>query len=102
MIQAQIKGDPLLNFDKARGPVLAPALVWGPYLWADGVKPRQGDHLVWLREDLSPRDGTHPSDAGREKVARLLLDFVHRNPLASPWYLGNAAREGSTEPAPVR
>jgi hypothetical protein len=87
VILAQIKGDPLLNFDPARGPVLAPAVLWGPYLWADGVKPRQGDNLVWLREDLSPQDGTHPSDSGREKVANLLLDFVRNNPLASPWYL---------------
>jgi hypothetical protein len=92
VIQSQIKGDPLLNFDPDKGTVMAPAVLWGPYLWADGVKPRQGDGLVWLREDLSPGDGTHPSDSGREKVANLLLDFVQHNPLASPWYLGQGGQ----------
>ena len=87
VIQSQAAGDPLLNFDPARGTVLAPAVLWGPYLWTDGVKPRKSDNLVWLKEDVSSKDGTHPSDSGREKVANLLLDFVQKNPLASSWYL---------------
>jgi len=87
VIQSQAAGDPLLNFDPAKGTVLAPAVLWGPYLWTDGVKPRKSDNLVWLKEDVSPKDGTHPSDSGREKVANLLLDFVQKNPLASTWYL---------------
>jgi hypothetical protein len=87
VIQAQAKGDPLLNFDPARGTVLAPAAVWGPYLWTDGIKPRKTDNLVWLKEDVTPNDGTHPSNSGRDKVATLLLDFLHQNPLASTWYL---------------
>jgi hypothetical protein len=95
VIQRQIKGDPLLNFDPDKGPVMAPAVLWGPYLWADGVKPRKADGMVWLREDLTTKDGTHPSDSGREKVANLLLDFVHRNPLASPWYLGKGNGAGN-------
>jgi hypothetical protein len=95
VIQAQIKGDPLLNYDPARGPVRAPLVLWGPYLWADGVKPRQGDHLVWLKVDLTPNDGTHPSRSGRDKVADLLLDFLHKNPLASSWYL--ASRRQSSQ-----
>ncbi len=86
VIQAQMKGDPLLNFDPAKGLVLAPAVLWGPYLWTDGVKPRKLDNLVWLKEDVSANDGTHPSMSGREKVTGLLLDFLHQNPLASPWY----------------
>jgi hypothetical protein len=89
VIQSQAAGDPLLNFDQARGPVLAPAVLWGPYLWTDGVKPRKADGLVWLKEDVSTKDGTHPSDSGREKVAKLLLDFLHDNPLASSWYLAS-------------
>jgi hypothetical protein len=87
LIQSQMSGDPLLNHDPARGPVLAPVLLWGPYLWTDGVKPRRSDGLVWSKEDVTSKDGTHPSDSGREKVANLLLDFVQKNPLASPWYL---------------
>jgi hypothetical protein len=89
VIQAQTSGDPLLNFDPAKGTVMAPAALWGPYLWTDGVKPRKRDGLVWLREDVSTKDGTHPSDSGREKVANLLLDFLHKDPLASSWYLAS-------------
>ena len=59
-------------------------------MWADGVKPRGVDKMVWLREDLVG-DGTHPSDSGRLKVARLLLDFFQTNPLASSWYLAKSA-----------
>lgn len=95
VIQSQIKGDPLLNFDPARGPVMAPAVLWGPYLWADGVKPRRDDGLVWLRDDLRSNDGTHPSASGCEKVANLLLDFVQNNPLASSWYRGDRKAEES-------
>ena len=89
IIQKQIKGDPRLNFDPQKGTVKAPAVLWGPYLWTDGIKPRQGDKLVWLENDVVPTDRTHPSDSGREKVANLLLDFLHNNPLASCWYLGS-------------
>jgi hypothetical protein len=90
VIQAQAAGDPLLNFDPSKGSVLAPAVLWGPYLWTDGVKGRKCDNLAWQKEDVSPKDGTHPSDSGREKVANLLLDFLHNNPLASPWYRDGA------------
>ena len=34
LVQRQIKGDPALNYDPARGEVKAPVAVWGPYLWA--------------------------------------------------------------------
>jgi hypothetical protein len=64
----------------------SPVALWGPYLWADGTKPRK-DGLTWERDDLSPADGTHPSPAGREKVARLLLDFFKREPTARSWFL---------------
>ena len=62
----------------------APWLVWGPYLWADGLKPR-ADGLIWKREDLGP-DGTHPSLKGREKVAALLFDFLKHEPTAKSWF----------------
>jgi hypothetical protein len=88
LIQDQIKGDPALNFDAAKGEVRAPILLWGPYLWADGTTPRKSDGLVYTRDDLA-QDGTHPSNSGRMKVARQLLDFFKTDPLARPWFVGN-------------
>jgi hypothetical protein len=85
LIQRQMKGDKELNHDAARGDVRAPVLLWGPYLWADGVTPRKADGLSYRREDLAS-DGTHPSEAGRKKVAQLMLDFYKNDPLAKPWF----------------
>ena len=68
------------------GAVKAPLLLWGPYLWADGVTPRQSDRLTYTREDLAG-DGTHPSEAGRDKVARVMLDFFKTDPLAKSWFM---------------
>jgi len=86
LIQAQIKGDAVLNYDPARGAVKAPLLLWGPYLWADGTTPRKSDGLIWERKDLSP-DGTHPSDSGRQKVAELLLKFFKTDAGAKSWFM---------------
>ncbi len=86
LIEAQVNNDPNLNCDAAKGPVVAPLLLWGPYLWADGTTPRQSDHMVWLREDLGP-DGTHPSTSGRQKVAQMLLDFFKADANARQWFL---------------
>jgi len=85
LIQEQAGGAAALCCDAARGPVKAPVLLWGPYLWADGTKPRAGDQLVYTRDDLAG-DGTHPSERGREKVARLMLSFYKTDPLAKPWF----------------
>ena len=79
LIQDQIDGKPDLNLDPDRGEVRAPLLLWGPYLWADGVKGRKSDDLTWHREDLAG-DGTHPSDAGQRKVAALLLRIFQTDP----------------------
>ena len=85
-IAGQIAGDPELNYDPGRGRVRSPWLAWGPYLWADGLKGRK-DGLKYLRDDLSPADGTHPSMAGREKVAKMLLDFLKLEPTSRPWFV---------------
>jgi hypothetical protein len=85
LIEKQIAGDAALNYDSTRGEVHAPLLLWGPYLWANGVKGRKQDELVWLREDLAG-DGTHPSNSGRQKVALLLLEFFQSDPTARPWF----------------
>ena len=86
LIEEQMRGAPALNADLAKGEVKAPVLLWGPYLWANGAEPRKADSLVYQREDLTERDGTHPSDSGREKVAKLLLDFFTTNALAKTWF----------------
>jgi hypothetical protein len=86
LIADQIAGKPELNYDPARGPVRAPWMIWGPYLWADGLKGRKDGMVTWKREDLGP-DGTHPSLMGREKVAWLLLTFLKNDPTSRPWFL---------------
>jgi len=86
LIQDQIAGNAALNFNPEKGERKSPLLLWGPYLWADGVQGRKTDDLVWTREDLAG-DGTHPSPSGRDKVARLLLDFFKSDPLAESWFL---------------
>lgn len=85
LIQDQIAGQAELNFDPQRGPVKAPLLLWGPYLWADGAMPRAADKLTYARDDLAG-DGTHPSESGRDKVARLMLNFFQTDPLARSWF----------------
>lgn len=86
LIADQIAGKPELNYDPAKGPVKSPWLAWGPYLWADGVKPR-GDGLTWTADDFIPGDRTHPSDAGREKVAEHIINFLRGDPTSAPWFL---------------
>jgi hypothetical protein len=87
LIQDQIKGEAALNFDAAKGEVKAPLLLWGPYLWANGTTPRKADGLFYQREDLA-QDGTHPSNGGREKVAKVMLAFFKTDPLAKGWFVG--------------
>ena len=86
LIQAQINGDEALNYDPGRGAVKSPLLLWGAYLWADGLQPRKGDGLVWKRDDLAG-DGTHPSEAGRRKVAALLLEFCKTDANLKSWFI---------------
>ena len=85
LIQDQMRGAPELAWNDARGPAQAPLLLWGPYFWADGTTPRKADGLVWEPRDFGA-DGTHPSPAGRDKVARQLLEFFTGNPLARTWF----------------
>ncbi len=79
LIQQQISGDESLALTKS------PLLLWGPYLWADGEKGRKFDDLKYTKDDFGP-DGTHPSNSGREKVAKQLLEFFATSPLAKEWF----------------
>jgi hypothetical protein len=69
-----------------KGKVERPVLLWGPYLWADGVTPRKSDKLVWERKDLG-EDGVHPSQLGGQKVASLLQEFVKTDAGAKCWFV---------------
>ena len=89
VIQSQIEGKAALNYDPKRGEVRAPLVLWGPYLWADGRKARKSDGFTWERADLAPGDGTHPSLSGRQKVARLLLDFFKKDPTSRSWFVAS-------------
>ena len=86
VIEDQIAGRNNLNFNPASGPVVAPWISWGPYLWADGTTTR-GDGFTWLCNDLES-DYTHPSPTnGVAKVAQELLAFFKTDPTTTPWFL---------------
>jgi hypothetical protein len=102
LIEGQIAGTDSLNFDSARGEVRAPWLSWGPYLWADGLNPRPGDGLTWACSDFQSSDGTHPAAGARQKVSNMLLDFLHTDRTAQPWYLASAAAVPPAVAPPVR
>jgi len=86
VIQDQIAGEPALNFDPSKGQVKAPLLLWGPYLWADGIAGRGCDDLVWEKEDFA-EDGTHLSPKGSAKSAKVMLEFFKTDPTTKPWFL---------------
>ena len=85
LIEDQISGDPGLNADPSAGPVEAPVLLWGPYLWANGIVARPSDGLTWQMADLEA-DNVHPSPSGETKVAALLDGFFTTDPVATAWY----------------
>ncbi len=89
LIEGQITGADSLNYDTAQGAVEAPWLAWGPYMWADGLNPRAGDGLTWECLDYQSSDGTHPAMGARNKVSNMLLDFMHVDGTAQPWYLSS-------------
>jgi hypothetical protein len=85
LIEQQLKGDPALNFDPAKGQVKAPWLCWGPYLWANGTQKR-ADGFNYEASDFG-NDGTHPSGDGVAKVATELTRFFTTDTTAKPWFL---------------
>jgi hypothetical protein len=98
MIEQQISGDPSLNFEPARGPVNAPWLSWGPYLWADGTTPRS-DGLVWSCDDFQD-DGMHPSFSGAVRVGGQLMNFFQRDVTTARWYVGPGGLGPTDAPIP--
>ncbi len=96
LIAQQINGDPALNYDPARGDVVAPYLSWGPYLWIDGENARS-DGRVWLAEDMA-KDCTHPSRRGNQKVAEMLWAFFLTDSTAGWFRVAEAAAPAPTIP----
>ena len=89
LIQAQI--DQELNpgtIDPVAGDLsitsgIAAWTAWGPYLWADGTKPRS-DGLTWVESDFQS-DGTHPNAQGTTKIVNLLMGFFGKSTY-TPWF----------------
>ena len=86
VIEDQINGRNNLNFNPSNGPVVAPWISWGPYIWADGLNPRS-DGFIWECGDVRQNDFTHPSSNGVFKVATHLLAFFKTDPTTAPWFL---------------
>lgn len=85
LIEEQIKGSNALNPDPAKGPVQAPWLAWGPYLWAKGTE-KNPNGLFYEEADFGG-DGTHPSQSGQRKVADQLLKFLKTDSTAKVWFV---------------
>ena len=78
--------------DTANGRGEQPVRLWGPYPWSAGTTPR-ADGLTWLPGDFEAADGTHPSNAGAAKIARLLLDFFRNDPTSRRWWNARSTPE---------
>jgi len=86
IVQSQMRGEAQLNFDSARGSVKAPLVLWGPYLWACGDRPRKCDGLTWTRNDVRV-DQLHPNENGCKKTTALLLNFFKTNEGTRLWFV---------------
>jgi hypothetical protein len=97
MIDRQMQGDPNLSCDPANGPVKAPLILWGPYFWCDGLKPRS-DGLIWTccEPTSDVYNNPHPQPPGAQKCADQLYAFFKTDPTTTPWYL----RKTTTGKAP--
>ncbi len=84
LIEEQLKGDASLNYDPARGKVMAPWLSWGPYLWANGAK-KNPDGLYYEASDFLG-DGTHHAQGGIEKLGQQLLTFFRTDSTTRGWF----------------
>ena len=87
LIQAQVDGEPGLNYDPTAGPVEAPWLAWGAYAWADGLIPRS-DGLFYECDDMSG-DGIHLTMSAALKTGALWSSFLKSDATARGWYLAN-------------
>ena len=92
-IEAQLNGTSSMNFNASKGPIMAPWVAWGPYMWANGLISRS-DGLTWVCSDFQS-DGTHPSiPQGQMKVASMLLSFFKSDPTTSSWFTKGTSSVG--------
>lgn len=81
-IEDQINGDPGVAY---KGPnAVAPIITWGEYEWTHAKAPN-ADGFYWLPSDT--RDGLHPTDVGKDKIAQYFWNFLYTDPYASQWFL---------------
>jgi hypothetical protein len=71
--------------ERISGKLKGPYLLWGPYLWTDGLAGRN-DGLQWTCDDVEA-DGTHPSKSGIQKVVTMLTTFFKTDSTAKRWYV---------------
>jgi hypothetical protein len=86
LIEKQLTGEAALSFDSARGPVKAPWLSWGPYLWANGERKR-GDGFSYRLDEYREDDRMHHSADGIKKMGRVLLQFFKTDTTTKAWFL---------------
>jgi len=91
LIEAQLNGGTDLNFDANQGPVKAPWLSWGPYLWANGSAKR-ADNFHFELGDYREDDRMHHSPAGMVKVGKQLLDFFKTDTTTREWFVRERAK----------
>ncbi|MBC8172469.1 MAG: SGNH/GDSL hydrolase family protein, partial [Chitinophagales bacterium] len=85
IIEKQINGDASLNYKGENAEV--PLLLWGPYFWTQGPKPRKDGYT--FTPDMVLNDGVHPNDAGIRKIAGDLIDFWKNDKVSQLWFLEN-------------
>jgi hypothetical protein len=98
MIEKQMLGDPELNWNPEKGEVKAPLILWGPYFWCDGLKPRS-DGLIWTccEPTSDVYNNPHPEPSGAQKGADQIYAFFKTDPTATPWYLGKTVQGAAPE-----
>ncbi len=82
MIEKQIEGDKTLTYKGSDAQ--APLILWGPYWWTQGSKPRQ-DGYTWTPDMVV--DGVHPTEEGRRRVGQELVDFWRTDEVSKIWFL---------------
>jgi len=98
-IEQQINGDPALAF---AGPsAVAPWLGWAGYPWCDGASPRASDGLAMTCPADFATDGQHPSTAGANKLASVLLNDLLDDWTAKTWMLNLPTGGGTGTPPPM-